>query len=191
MTRPDSPDAPDAASASAPGPDDPGSRAFLEAQGFEGFFTTGQLHAERCEGLPNERGVYAVVRESLAKPEFMPRSTAPAYRGENPSRPIDELTLRWVKGAQLLYVGRAAGPGVRSLLKQRIKRYLRFGRGKVVGHWSGRFVWQLCDHAALRVAWKRTGDEDPAAVEARLLSLFVQRYEALPFANFPEERGED
>ena len=46
----------------------PGSRAFLEAEGFEGFFTVGQLHAEACEGLPNEPGVYAIVRESLDPP---------------------------------------------------------------------------------------------------------------------------
>lgn len=170
---------------------DPGSRTFLEAQGFEGFFTTGQLHAERCEGLPNERGVYAILRESPAKPEFMPRSTAPAYRGEDPSRPIDELTLRWVKGAQVLYIGRAAGPGVRSLLKQRIKRYLRFGRGKVVGHWGGRYIWQLCDHAALRVAWKLTGDADPAQVEAELQRRFVERYGVLPFANLSSGHSEE
>ena len=43
---------------------DPGSRAFLESQGFGGFFGVGQLHAERCEGVPNERGVYAMLRES-------------------------------------------------------------------------------------------------------------------------------
>ena len=41
----------------------PGSLAFLEAEGFQGFFTVGQLHAERCEGLPNEPGVYRMLDE--------------------------------------------------------------------------------------------------------------------------------
>jgi len=166
---------------------DPGSRAFLEAQGFEGFFTVGQLHADRCEIVPNERGVYALVRESLDPPQFMPRSTAPAYRGEDPTRPIEELLQRWVHGAQVLYLGRASGPGVRSLLRQRIKRYLRFGRGSVVGHWDGRFVWQLRDHSALRVAWKPTGAEDPAEVEARLQAGFQRHYGAPPFANLRQQ----
>jgi len=169
---------------------DPGSRAFLEAQGFEGFVATGQLHAERCERLPNQRGVYAVLRESPWPPEFVPRSTAPAYRGVDPSRPIAELEARWVPGAQVLYFGRACGPGVRSLLRQRVKRFMRFGHGRVVGHWGGRFVWQLRDHAGLVVAWKPTPEADPAQVEASLQAGFVRHYGVMPFANLKQESEE-
>lgn len=148
------------------------------------------MNAERCEGLPNARGVYAILRDSPTPPEFMARSTAPLYRGVDPSRPIDELQRHWVPGAQVLYFGRARGPGVRALLKQRIKRYLRFGNGRVVGHWGGRFIWQLRDHAGLRVAWKVTGDTDPAPIEAALQAAFVERYGALPFANLKQESEE-
>ena len=155
-----------------------------------GFITTGRLHAERCEGLPNERGVYAILRDSPAPPEFMVRSNAPVYRGGDPSRPVDELAQRWVPGAEVLYFGRACGPGVRSLLKQRIKRFLRFGNGRVVGHWGGRFIWQLRDHAALRVAWQPTRDADPAQVEASLQAAFVERYGGFPFANLKQESDE-
>ena len=169
---------------------DPGSRAFLEAEGFEGFFTVGQLHAEACEGLPNEPGVYAIVRESLDPPAFLTKSVAPIYRHEDPTRPVDELTERWVPGAQLLYLGGARGPGVRSLLRQRVKRYLRFGHGKVVGHWGGRYVWQLRDHGTLRVAWKSTGTEDPAQVEARLQDRFREHHGMPPFANLEQESEE-
>lgn len=169
---------------------DPGSRAFLEAHGFEGFRAVGQLHADGCHEVPNERGVYVVIRESLDPPAFMVRSTAAVYRGEDPSRPIEELTERWVPGAQILFYGAASGPGVRSLLKQRVKRFLRFGHGKVVGHWNARFVWQLRDHAALRVAWKVTGDEDPRQVEERLLARFREAYGELPFANREMESEE-
>ena len=168
----------------------PGSRAFLEAEGFEGFFTVGQLHAEGCEGLPNEPGVYAIVRESLDPPEFLSRSIAPIYRCQDPTRPIDELKQRWVPGAQVLYLGCARGPGVRSLLRQRVKRYLRFGHGRVVGHWGGRFVWQLRDHSALRVAWKAAGAQDPAQAEAHLLARFHEQHGVLPFANSEEENEE-
>ena len=168
----------------------PGSRAFLEAEGFEGFFTVGQLHAERCERLPNEPGVYAMVRESLAPPEFLPNSVAPIYRGQNPTQPIEALSERWVPGAQVLYFGRARGPGVRSLLRQRVKRYLRFGYGRVVGHWGGRFVWQLRDHAALLVAWKSTDAEGALLTEARLQIRFREHYGVLPFANLRQESEE-
>ena len=168
----------------------PGSRAFLEAEGFEGFFTVGQLHAEGCAGLPDAPGVYAMVRESLAPPEFLTNSVAPIYRGQNPTQPIELLSERWVPGAQVLYLGRAPGPGVRSLLRQRVKRYLRFGHGRVVGHWSGRFVWQLRDHAALRVAWKTTNAENVHLVEARLLARFREHYGVLPFANLQHDSEE-
>jgi hypothetical protein len=169
---------------------DPGSRAFLEAEGFEGFFTVGQLHAEGCEGLPNEPGVYAMVRESLDPPEFLANSVAPIYRGQNPTLPIEALSARWVAGAQVLYFGRAPGPGVRSLLRQRVKRYLRFGHGKVVGHWGGRFVWQLRDHAALRVAWKPADAGNVIPTEARLQVRFREHYGVLPFANLEQESEE-
>ena len=169
---------------------DAGSRAFLRAQGFVGFLRAGQLHDRRCEGLPNERGVYAILRDSPYTPEFMARSSAPVYRGVDPSLPIEELEARWVPGAHVLYISRARGPGVRSLLKQRIKRLLRFGHGRVVGHWGGRLLWQLRDHGALLVAWKPTGEDDPALVEAALLAGFVARYGTLPFANLERESEE-
>ena len=168
----------------------PGSRAFLEAEGFEGFFTVGRLHSEGCDGLPNEPGVYAMVREWLAPPEFLVRSIAPVWRGQDPTQPIEALRERWVPGAQVVYLGRAPGPGVRSLLRQKVKRYLRFGHGKVVGHWDGRFVWQLRDHAGLRVAWKTTDAEDVSPTEARLRTRFREHYGVLPFANSQDE-GEE
>ena len=160
----------------------PGSRAFLEAEGFEGFFTVGQLHNEGCESVPNKPGVYAIVRKPLDPPVFLTKSVGPIFRGQDPTRPVDELEQLWVPGAQVLYLGRACGPGVRSLLRQRVKRYLRFGHGRVVGHWDGRFVWQLRDHAALRVAWNSTVD-DPAQFEARLQARFREHYGVVPFAN--------
>lgn len=163
---------------------DPGSRARLEELGFEGFRPVGQLHAGQCVEVPNERGVYAVFRDHTPEPPaFLPRSTAPEWRGQDPSRPIEELTERWVPGAEILFVGVARGPGVRSRLKQRVKRFLRFGHGKVVGHWGGRFVWQLRDHAALRVAWKATGDADPLDLADELRAAFRERYGVLPFAD--------
>ena len=168
----------------------PGSRAFLEAEGFEGFFTVGQLHSEGCESVPNKPGVYAIVRDRHDQPDFLTKSVGPIFRDQDPTRPVDELEKRWVPGAQLLYLGRACGPGVRSLLRQRVKRYLRFGHGRVVGHWGGRFIWQLRDHARLRVAWKSTGEGEPAQFEARLEARFREHYGVLPFANLKQESEE-
>lgn len=170
--------------------DDPGSIDFLAREGFTGFRTVGQLHADHCEEIPNLRGIYAVARESLDPPQFMPKSSAVRFRDTEPTIPLDELAKLWVPGAQILYFGRARGPGVRSLLKQRIKRYLRFGHGRYVAHWDGRAIWQLRDRSTLRVAWKPTPKDDPARAEEAYENEFERHYGALPFANLKQEHDE-
>lgn len=161
----------------------PGSITHLEDEGFDGFLTVGQLHADQCATVPDARGVYVVIRESGETPRFLARSTAPSWRGMDPTRPVEDLAERWVPGAPLLYVASAPGPGVRHLLRQRVKRLLRFGHGRVVGHWGGRLVWQLGDRSALRVAWQATGDDDPEPIATRLLERFVRHFGRPPFAN--------
>ncbi len=168
----------------------PGSIAALEADGFVGFRTVAQLWADRCEELPNERGIYAVVRETLNPPRFTAKSSAPSFRDTAPELPLEELERRWVAGAQVLYIGRARGPGVRSLLKQRVKRYLRYGQGRHVSHWGGRAIWQLADRSALRVAWKPFPDDDPARVEQDMQERFEGHHGAPPFANQEPELDE-
>ena len=56
------------------------------------------------------------------------------------------------------------------------------GQGKPVGHWGGRYIWQLSDSDELLVAWKVTNDA-PELVENEMLAAFVDRYDQLPFAN--------
>ena len=81
-------------------------------------------------------------------------STARRWRGKDPTLSADELGARWVPHACVLYVGLAPGAGVRHLLQQRVKRFLRFGGGRNVAHWGGRHVWQLADVSTLRIAWQ-------------------------------------
>ncbi len=170
-------------------PDDIGA---LEAAGFEGFLTIGQLHSSTCLDVPNERGVYVVLTRTMASHAFRSKSSAPVWRGKSPELPVEELAGQWVPGARVLYVGRARGPGVRSRLRQRIKRYLRFGHGKVVTHWGGRLIWQLGEASRLAVAWRVSGDaEDPAVLETLMLEQFEQYYGALPFANLRGESAVD
>jgi hypothetical protein len=161
--------------------------AELREHGFAGFRSVATLRDSRCLEVPVERGVYIVVRDYDGPPEFLTRSVAPHFRGQDPTLPLEELNQQWVAGARVLYIGRASGPGVRSLLQQRVKRYIRFGQGRVVAHYGGRLIWQLRDHRSLLFAWLPTPDEDPAVVEARLQAAFVERYGALPFANLRQE----
>jgi hypothetical protein len=169
---------------------DPGSIAFLTAEGFQGFRTIGQLYADGCEELPNLRGLYAIVRDSLEPPEFIPKSPAAHFRDTDPTIPIEQLERLWVPGAQVLCFARARGPGVRSLLKQRVKRHLRFGHGRHVAHWGQRAIWQLRDRSTLRVAWKPTPKDDPSRAEGEYQDRFEHYYGALPFANLKDDRDE-
>jgi len=169
----------------------PGDVALLREAGFGGFHSVSHLQRTRCLEVPVERGVYAVVRDTELPPEFMERSVGGWYRQKDPSVPVDDLVANWVEGAQVLYLGRARGPGVRSLLQQRVKRYIRFGQGKAIAHWDGRLIWQLRDHVALTLAWRvATAEEDPADIEATLLEAFKARHDRLPFANLREEHAE-
>jgi hypothetical protein len=157
--------------------------AELREMGFRGFFSVSRLRDSRCVEIPAERGVYIVIRDTLLPPKFMEQSVGGRFRQMDPTVPVDVLSEHWVGGTFVLFIGRARGPGVRALLQQRVKRYIRFGQGRVVAHYGGRFIWQLKDHRVLLLAWMPTPDEDPSVVEERLLSAFVERYGKPPFAN--------
>ena len=159
----------------------------LRDMGFDGFRPVAHLHHTSCLEVPVERGVYVVVRNSERSPEFLERSAAGWFRQQDPSVAIDALKDKWVEGAYVLYIGRARGPGVRSLLRQRVKRYIRFGMGKAVAHAGGRFIWQLRDQMALRIAWLPAPDEDPTSTEATMLNMFFLLHGKLPFANLRQE----
>lgn len=165
------------------------SPAGLRAAGFEGFVAVRDLRREDCAGVPRANGVYVMVRERGAAPRFNLRGTAAHWRGQDPNVKPELLAERWVSDACVLYVGRAAGTGVRGKLQQRVKRWLRFGEGRNVAHWGGRYVWQLADAYSLPVAWKVC--DDAAAEEAALLAAFERAHGALPFANLRREGAAD
>jgi hypothetical protein len=162
----------------------------LRDLGFGGFRSVSHLRQTRCLEVPVERGVYVVARDTTAPPEFLARSVGGWFRQQDPSVAVEVLKEKWVEGAQVLYLGRARGPGVRSLLQQRVKRHIRFGQGKAVGHAGGRYIWQMRDHLALQVAWLPTPDQDPAGLESELLAGFLLAYGRVPFANLRAEEEE-
>lgn len=158
----------------------PWSRHALEQGGFHGFVPVSQLTSAE---VPEAPGVYAVLRVSDATPRFAPTSGAGRFRGKDPSVAAEVLAKRWIEGPEVLYIGKATtGSAGRRGLRRRVDELRRFAVGEPVGHWGGRFVWQLEDHDELLVAWNAT-EEDAAAVESRMLGDFVERYGVLPFAN--------
>ena len=93
-----------------------------------------------------------------------------------PNVPVAELVANWVDGTLVVYIGKATS------LRKRISQYIRFGQGKPVGHWGGRYIWQLADASQLLFCWKEV-DGDPEAVETEMINAFRDCYGGRPFAN--------
>ena len=144
--------------------------------GFTGFVPVSKLRST-ASLLPDSGGVYIVVRDSDNSPEFLATGTGGFFKGKNPNAGLEELESNYVAGSKVVYIGKATS------LKKRVGQLLRFGAGSAVGHWGGRYLWQLADSDNLLIAWKTTSTTDPRAEEIKMLEEFVSRHGKLPFAN--------
>jgi len=131
-----------------------------------------------------------VLRSDTAAPGYLQTSGAGWFKEKNPSVSIDLLEAAWLDGAAVLYIGKA-GAGKRGTrgLRKRLSEYRRHGAGEKIGHWGGRYIWQLEDHSHHLVAWKITPGVDPEDVETELINEFVLRFGAKPFANRKRRRS--
>ncbi len=154
----------------------------IRQSGFGGLTSISDLQRLGCRTIPDEPGVYFVLRTDKTRPEFLQESRGGHFKGRNPTVPISVLERKWVEDAIVLYIGKA-GPLKGRTLKTRLNQYMRFGQGIPVGHWGGRYIWQLQDSADLLVCWKSTLDADSRIVGSDLIRQFEDSYHKLPFAN--------
>jgi hypothetical protein len=87
------------------------------------------------------------------------------------------LQRAWASESIVIYIGMA------TVLRKRLWSYMRFGEGKPVPHWGGRYIWQLADAKNLLVCWKADFGKKPAHVESQLIREFGVTYGTRPFAN--------
>lgn len=165
----------------------------LEEAGFVGFVPVSGLkmhgvrhpldvEADSCLDRP---GVYMVVRQVTSVPEFVQQGTGGFFKGKNPNVPESELRAAWVNDTCVVYIGKAGGGTSGATLRKRIRQYVRFGSGETVGHWGGRYIWQLKDADDLLFCWKpASASEDAAALESALIADFKSSHGGRrPFAN--------
>jgi len=82
----------------------------------------------------------------------------------------------------VVYIGKAGGENVKATLKERIKSYIKFGRGKSSPHRGGRYIWQITNSDSLKVYWRES--DDPIKEEKKMLLEFKAKHDnKLPFAN--------
>ena len=153
----------------------------IDLSGFTGWVPFAELPNT---DVPTSPGVYVVVRPADDPPTFLDTSPAGHFKGKDPTVPVDELHALWVPETRIVYIGKAnAGRTGRRGLRKRLDEFRRSGAGQPVGHSGGRRIWQLSDHAQLRVGWQVTDDTAAAATETALIAQFHAHHGRRPFAN--------
>ena len=123
------------------------SRSDLETSGFLGWRTWAALRANDLADVPVCPAVYVVYRPAVGPPSFLPVSPGGHFKGKDPTVPAVELHANWVADSNVIYIGKA------DAARSRLKQFAKFGAGQKIGHWGGRFIWQLADSAEQLVAW--------------------------------------
>ncbi|MBL7889422.1 MAG: GIY-YIG nuclease family protein [Bacteroidia bacterium] len=150
----------------------------IKSLGFTGFKKMGDLFQDSSV-LPDSGGVYLVLNIENTPIEFLTVGTGGHFKGKNPNIPILELKANWVENTKVVYIGKATS------LKSRLKQYLSFGKGKNIGHYGGRLIWQLKYSNDLVVCWK-VMKTNPREFEAELIRQFKSNFNCRPFANLKD-----
>lgn len=155
----------------------------LRKEGFEGFRSVKELNLG-CSEISKEKGNYLVLYVKENHPDFLKKGVGGFFKGKDPNVSIDELESSWVDGTVVVYIGQTENS-----LRKRISQYVKFGQGKPVGHYGGRYIWQLQDFEDLLFCWLpcRNLSDNPREIESDLLMQFIAIYGKPPFANLPKK----
>ncbi len=163
--------------------------SFLKKEGFIGFRPINDL-LKTCDEIALDRGVYMVLYKGTEPPTFVLPGSGGHFKGRDPNVSLLELQKKWVPGSNIIYIGQTE-----SSLRRRITQYMRFGQGNDVGHYGGRYIWQIEGPKDLVVCWKpmANGTEvkggcpvNPKDAERWYMARFKERHGRLPYANLRE-----
>jgi hypothetical protein len=159
----------------------------LKEAGFKGFLSIGYLRRTQLQDVPNEMGIYLILRNIEDPPVFLEKSPGGHFKGRDPTLPIKKLRQNWVEGTPVLYIGKAGAHRQNTTLRKRVDKYLKFGEGRPVAHWGGRLIWQVANSERFLVCWKETPHQHPREAEKTLIAQFKRKYKGQrPFANLQD-----
>jgi len=154
----------------------------IAKNGFSGFVAVSDLWADSSQ-IPKDRGVYLILNPDFENCEFMLPGVGGFFKGKDPNVSIQELESNHVLGSIVVYIGKAGSLTGKATLQSRLRQYLKFGQGKNIGHWGGRYIWQIKNHQNLVFCWKPTPDQDPRESEKSMIMEFSAKHGQRPFAN--------
>lgn len=111
----------------------------LEATGFVGWRRWDELRGGGLREVPSAPAVYVVFRPAVGAPTFLDTNPGGRFKEKDLTVPIGVLSANWVPSSQVVYIGKA------NVADRRLIQFARFGAGEKVGHWGGRYIWQLLD----------------------------------------------
>ncbi len=79
------------------------------------------------------------LRLALDGHAFLDTNPGGRFKEQDPTVPIEVLSANWVPSSQVVYIGKA------NVADRRLRQFARFGAGERIGHWGGRYIWQLLD----------------------------------------------
>lgn len=156
----------------------------LKKLGFQGFETIESIY-KNLNSIPKTKGVYIIYSENIT-PSFEVVGTGGFFKQKNPNVSLEELNQNWVNQSNILYIGKAGSLTASATLYSRLKQYFDFGNGKSVGHYGGRYIWQIKKPYQLKVCWLPTPNHDPREVEKQLIKQFITQFGQRPFANLKD-----
>lgn len=156
----------------------------LKKLGFQGFETIENVYID-LSVIPKTKGVYIIYSENII-PNFEVMGTGGFFKQKNPNVSLDDLNQNWVNRSSILYIGKAGSLAGSATLYSRLKQYFDFGYGKAVGHYGGRYIWQIKNPYKSKVCWLPTPNQEPREIEKTLIQQFVTQFEQRPFANLKD-----
>jgi hypothetical protein len=148
-------------------------RTDLQARGFRGSLSFHELRRGGLDLVPDIPGTYVVICGDSDPPAFLDSSVGGHFKAKDPAVPVSTLEAKWIPGCSTLYIGKA------NRLRRRLKQFADFRVGRPVGHWGGRYIWQLSDSGKLLVAWLACqSDQTAREAESGLMSEFTESFAA-------------